>query len=446
MTVKKAVLLGILLELLIGIAAGAFYFKFYIYTPTYSLRAMQKAIDSGDMEELQRRIDLDAIFQGSSTKLAELVPTSDPVYGKLKDGSFGDMCREDFLTYVQTGSWPEPEKVTVESSFQDKIGLRTVSFRSLDYVYRDPLPGEEEQKEESLTDKALGYVLTKVNNYMTGRESGETAKEEVALRDEEEITRVTAGVRVYEPNYGDTYILNLKLQRQDDGSWRLYDIENYSKYAGDLIRQNDRDYIRYKDKVRSNLTLAQEKLNELKAAHPENDVEWTLEARKIMEDSFKQIDGFKVPIAGGYLNELLQERKTIALNMLDGYYEVETYKEGMNEARAQAEEARKNGKSRPVFHADLWNSRLAKFNENLNSLQQQWSENKGRLETVVGSPVNRAEVARMTAASLRNNDDAAVRAANYPGAADGGDRYSPVGGENLPEVSAYDGGAINMAQ
>lgn len=445
MTVKKAVILGILLELLIGIAAGAFYFKFYIYTPTYSLRAMQKAINSGDVEELQRRIDLDAIFQGSSAKLSELVPASDPVYGKLKDGSFGEMCREDFLNYVQTGSWPEPEKITVESSFQDKIGLRTVSFRSLEYVYRDPPPGEEDKKEESLTDKALEYVLTKVNDYMTGKDGEQAAKEEVALHDDEESTHVTAGVRVYEPNYGDTYILNLKLERQEDGSWRLYDIENYSKYADDLIRQNNRDYIRYKDKVRSNLTLAQEKLNELKAAHPENDLEWTLEARKIMEDSCRQIDELRVPIAGGYLNELLQERKNIALNMLDGYYEVETYKEGMNEARAQAEEARKNGKNRPVFHPELWNSRLAKFNENLNGLQQQWSENKGRLEAVVGAPVNRAEVARLTAASLRNNDDAAVRAANYPGAAGGGDMYSPVAGEGLPEVSAY-AGTINMAQ
>ena len=142
MTARKAVILGVLLELLLGIAAGAFYFKFYIYTPTYSLRAMQKAIQTGNVDELQKRIDMDAIFQGSSKKLAELVPQDEPVYGKLKDGSFGDLCKEDFLTYVKTGKWPEPERITAESSFQDKIGLRTVSFRILEYVYMDPPPGE----------------------------------------------------------------------------------------------------------------------------------------------------------------------------------------------------------------------------------------------------------------------------------------------------------------
>jgi hypothetical protein len=38
---------------------------------------------------------------------------------------------------------------------------------------------------------------------------------------------------------------------------------------------------------------------------------------------------------------------------------------------------------------------------------------------------------------MRNNDDAAVRAANYPGAdAEVGMDFSPVRTENLPEVSA----------
>ena len=59
MTVKKAVIIGLLLEILIGCLAGVFYFKFYIYTPTYSIRAMQKAMQSGDVEELKNRVDLE---------------------------------------------------------------------------------------------------------------------------------------------------------------------------------------------------------------------------------------------------------------------------------------------------------------------------------------------------------------------------------------------------
>lgn len=441
MTVRKAVILGVLLELLLGVAAGAFYFKFYIYTPTYSLRAMQKAIQTGDVDELQKRVDMDAIFQGSSRKLAELVPQDEPVYGKLKDGSFGDLCKEDFLTYVKTGKWPEPEKITAESSFQDKIGLKTVSFRSLEYVYRDPPPGEEDRPEETLTDKALGYILTKINDYMTGKESQEVAAEEVALQEEEGPIRVTAGVRVYEPNFGDTYILNLKLQRQEDGSWRLYDIENYSSYADELIKQNDRDYIRYKDKVRFILTATQEKLDELKAQYPNTDLNWVFEARKIFEESYKRIDELNVPIAGGYLDELLRERKEISLNMLESYYDVASHSENMNDAKERAEEAKKAGKRRPAFNAAVWEGRLERYNGKLSGLQKQWAENKSKLEAVVGPVVDRASIASKAAAAMRNNDDAAVRAANYPGVAEqNGDAYSPVGGENLPEISAYSSG------
>lgn len=438
MTVRKAVILGVVLELLLGIAAGAFYFKFYIFTPTYSLRAMQKDIQTGNVEDLQRRVDLDAIFQGGSQKLSELVPQSEPVYAGLKDGSFGKLCKEEFLTYVQTGKWPEPDKITAESSFQDKIGLKTVSFRSLEYVYRDPPPGEENKKDETLTDKLLSYILTKVNDYMMGKESEEAAKEEVAIQENEGPIRVTAGVRVYEPNFGDTYIINLKLQRQEDGSWRLYDIENYGRYADELIKQNDRDYIRYKEKVRFILTSTQERLDELKAEHPETDLDWVFEARKIFEESYKRIDELNVPIAGGYLNELLRERKEISLNMMESYYEVASHSDNMNDAKARADEAQKAGKRRPAFNAAVWNNRLAKYNEKLSGLQKQWAENKSKLEKVVGGLVDRAAVAKQTAASMRNNDDAAVRAANYPGAADSnGDSHSLLGGENLPEISAY---------
>ena len=87
MTVKKAVIIGLLLEILIGCLAGVFYFKFYIYTPTYSIRAMQKAMQSGDVEELKNRVDLDGLFKLNNGKLAQLVDKNDPAYGKVADGS-----------------------------------------------------------------------------------------------------------------------------------------------------------------------------------------------------------------------------------------------------------------------------------------------------------------------------------------------------------------------
>ena len=149
-----------------------------------------------------------------------------------------------------------------------------------------------------------------------------------------------------------------------------------------------------------------------------------------------------MPIAGGYLDELLRERKEISLNMLESYYDVASHNDNMNDAKEQAEEARKAGKRRPAFNAAVWNNRLAKYNGKLSGLQKQWAENKSKLEAVVGPVIDRAAVAKKTAAAMRNNDDAAVRAANYPGVAEqNGDAYSLLGGENLPEISAYGNGA-----
>ncbi len=446
MTIKKAAIIGLILEILIGCAAGAFYFKFYIYTPTYSIRAMQKAMESGDVEDLQRRVDLDAIFQGSSAKLAQLVPQTDPVYSKLADGSFARDSQQEFLSYVKNGKWPEVDTITAESAFQDKIGLRTISFRNLEYVYRDSPPGEENQPEVGTAEKLLSFGMSLINKYTSDEEGAEAGAEEaMAAQSSDGPIIVTAGVRIYEPNYGDTYILKLKLQRQEDGSWRLFDIENYQEFADVIIKQNDRDYTRYKEKVRFMLTATQEKLDELNGRYPNHDMDWIIEARKIMESSNEELDGVKVPVAGAYLRQLLDEREDCFQEMLEGYYDRQAQEQTMAETREKAAEALKAGKRGPSYSDAVWNQRLSKADERISEALKSWAENKSKLEAIVGSVIDRAAVAQTVAAMLRNNDDNAVKMANYPGTgyaspASGelkGDTGSLFGDGELPEVSAY---------
>ncbi len=447
MTIKKAVIIGLLLELLIGCLAGVFYFKFYIYTPTYSIRAMQKAMQSGDVEALKERVDLDGLFKLNNDKLAQLVPKSDPAYGKVADGSFAKYCQDDFLNYVQNGKWQERDTVTPESSLEDRIGFRTVSFRSLEYVYRDPPPGQENVKEQSIKDKLLSMGISLLHKYVLGNEKTEEAvhEETKATQEAELDTIVTAGVKVYEPNLGDTFVLKLKLKRQEDGSWKLYDVENYQEYANLLLKQNDRDFVRYKEKVRNILTAAQEKLDELRGNHPNQDMDWIIEARKIMEESNRQVAELKVPVAGGYLNQLLKERERLFHELLEGYYEVNSQSQDMNDAKEAAKTPVDKKKRRPVYNEAVWNQRLAKTREKLAEDQKSWSENKAKLEAIVGAVIDRAEVAHVTAASMRNNDDAYVRAVNYPvgGSHSNGTEADStptlLDGDKVPTVSAYKG-------
>lgn len=67
------------------------------------------------------------------------------------------------------------------------------------------------------------------------------------------------------------------------------------------------------------------------------------------------------------------------------------------------------------------------------------------MEAVVGPVIDRAAVAQVTAKNLRNNDDALVRAANYPvggtqnNGADVDNIPSLLDSDKVPTVSAYKG-------
>lgn len=425
MTLKKAVIFGLLLEILLGAAAVAFYFMYYIKTPTYSVNAIQKAIQAGDVEAVEARVDLDSVLQKGCMDISELLYKDDPMYNKLVDGSFQNVCKEDFLAYVKDGKWPENKEITEEASFQAKIGFRTMTIRSVEYIYKDApsMEGEEIREDGSLLDIVRVPVLNHLN----------LMKKSVATDGSD---TATAGIRIFEPNFGDTYLLRVKLRRLEDGNWQLYEVENYKEFVNELIKQNDRDLKRYKGHVKVNLANTQDKFNELRQREPEVNMDWLLEARKIMQESCQQLDELKVPIAGGHIEQLLKERKAIFLDMLDAYYNRISQREAMNEARDKAEEARKAGK-KARFNENSWNQRMDKAGKTVDELNAKWADNKAKLEAIVGSTAEANEAAMRGARAMRNNDDAAVRAANYPGVENNtvGGEFSPVGGENLPAIS-----------
>lgn len=293
----------------------------------------------------------------------------------------------------------------------------------------------------------MSMGISLLNKYVLGHERDEenVHEETKAAQEAATDTIVTAGVRVYEPNLGDTFVLKLKLRRQEDGSWKLYDIENYQEYAELLLKQNDRDFIRYKEKVRSILTSTQEKLDELREAHPERDMDWMIEARKIMKESDQQLEELKVPVAGGYLNQLIKERKDLFYELMDSYYDLASQTQDMNTAKEKAKEPVPKKQRRPVYNEAVWNGRLAKSKEKINEAQKKWADNKAKLEAVVGPVIDRAAVAQTTAKSLRNKDDALVRAANYPvgGSQNNGEDVDSIpsllDSDKVPTVSAYKG-------
>ena len=94
---KGAIIVGIFLEILLGAAAAAFYFMYYVHTPTYSINALQKAIQSNDVEQFQRYVDLDAILNKATVDLEKIAPPNSSLKAKMRDGSFAKLCKEDIL-------------------------------------------------------------------------------------------------------------------------------------------------------------------------------------------------------------------------------------------------------------------------------------------------------------------------------------------------------------
>ncbi|MCR5175954.1 MAG: hypothetical protein K6C05_03795 [Anaerovibrio sp.] len=417
MGIKGAVIIGILLELLLGAAAAAFYFMYYIHTPTYSINALQKAVQVGNVEEFQKYVDMDAILKKSSADLENIITDNSAMRKKLQDGSFASVCKEDMLYFVANGGWKRSDEITEDVEFQNKIGLKTMSFRRIEYVVRDEAP--ESEDEENTAEAA------------EADSDGDKAVTEGAT--------ATVGIRVYEPNYGDTFVLKFKMRQMADQSWQLYDILNYGDFVNALMKQNERDMKRYVEKVRVILKNTEDKFAKLKTKMPEINKEWIIESQKIMKESCEELDTLKVPVEAAKLNSLLIERKAIFYDMMDAYYESLSFQEKVKDYKEAAEKAAqaaaKAGKKQKKSRQPNFDSAAAKLDGEIAEVNKKWADNKAEITKIIGSTDK--TVARGVRA-MRNNDDDAVRRANYPGAdtAGDGDGVNPLRPETLPEISA----------
>ena len=148
---------------------------------------------------------------------------------------------------------------------------------------------------------------------------------------ESEYPTATVGVRIYEPNLGDTYVVHMKMRKIDEDTWQIYDVLNYGDFVDALVKQNERDMKRYIEKVRVIIKNTEEKFAALKKKMPQINKEWIIESQKIMKESCEELDELKVPVAGAKLEQLLRDRKAIFYDMMDMYYESVNFKESISD-------------------------------------------------------------------------------------------------------------------
>lgn len=398
---KKALIIGILLEIILGAAAAAFYFLYYIKTPTYSFNVIQKSIQTGNVDDFTARVDLEGVIKSAALDLSARIPEKDPNKKMIESDEFLSLCKEDYLYYVSNGKWKDVKEPTAETTLQDKIGFKTMEFRKVEAISRDYIDPEAEDQTPT----------------------------------------ATVVVRLYEPNYGDSFLVRLKMRQLEDESWQLYAVEDYAEFVDGLVKQNERDLKRYIDKVRNNIKKTEDSFAELRQRIPVINKEWVLEAQKIMKESNASLEEISVPVAGAHLNMLLKDRKSIFFDMMDLYYESITQREALEEAKKKAEEeankpAANGKKPKPRKKLNAVERKLEKLNGQLVEVNKKWSGNKEEITKIIGST---DETINRGVRAMRNNDDAAVRAANYPGAdtVGDGDGANPLRPDSLPEVSVF---------
>ena len=189
--------------LLLAAAGGGifWYFSYYTKTPDYAIQMIQTAIEKHDTTKFQTYVDMDALLDGSADALLQgLIDTDRPMPEEAKTAvsGFAKMFKAPLIAsfkdviqrYVATGTWGSDD---TEGAAQGtpidldlvlaKSGLKDTSFRKIDYV---------------AVDKDAGTAV--------------------------------AGVRVYQKEAADEFVLEVKFIQAKDGVWRASEISNFHDF------------------------------------------------------------------------------------------------------------------------------------------------------------------------------------------------------------------------
>ena len=195
--------LFLLIFLLTAAAAGGifWYVSYYTKTPDYAIQMIQASLEKHDREKFQKYVDLDTLLDGSADALMQgLIDTDRPMPedARAAVSGFTKMFKAPLVTsfkglinqYVSTGQWGSDESKAVDQGIPidsdlvlEKSGLKEMSYRKIDYV---------------AVDKEAGTAV--------------------------------AGVRVYQQEAADEFVLEIKFVQAANGVWRASEIVNFHDF------------------------------------------------------------------------------------------------------------------------------------------------------------------------------------------------------------------------
>ncbi len=188
---------------LLAVIAGSsvWYFSYYTKTPDYSLRMIQSSITKHDMAKFQKYVDLDHLLNTSCDALMDgLIDSERPLSeeARVAVSGFSKMFKVPLVMsfkgiinhYVESGEWSNDASSSVDQGIPidsdvvlSKSGLKNTTFQKIDYVG---------------VDKDAGIA--------------------------------TVGVRVFQQEAGEEFVLEVQMVRTEAGVWRVSEITNFHDF------------------------------------------------------------------------------------------------------------------------------------------------------------------------------------------------------------------------
>ncbi|MBQ9377348.1 MAG: DUF2939 domain-containing protein [Schwartzia sp.] len=227
---KMRFLISAVLALVVAAGGCAWYFLRYTKTPEYSLRMIEEAVQQHDRGKFDRYVDVPRLVETSGDDFLEGLMDA--------DHALTEEVRSAVANFAQMF------KSSISMSFQSAI---------YDYVKTGVWGEADEQAAESEKTVDSQFILGKAGLMQTEFRAMETLE-----RDNDR--QATVSFRVYQAEADSEFVLKARLVKEDDGVWRVNEIENFRDFVAFVMKARKAKMQDYLQKTEAIVRVHDEKV------------------------------------------------------------------------------------------------------------------------------------------------------------------------------------------
>ncbi len=221
---KVKALLAVLLAAVVVFGGGAlWYYGYHTKTPEYAVRMIEESATSHDLTKFERYVDVRKITETASDEFLEGVMDA--------DRTMSDEARNAVSNFAQIF------KASVSKSFEDAIR------------------GYVKTGEWGNTSPDAQLILDKAGLYQA--EPRGTA----GLEKNAEDGTATLGLRLYQKEAADEFVLKIRLAKSEDGTWRAEGISNFREFIAFVMKARKEQFRAYLKTTEDILRGHEDKIN-----------------------------------------------------------------------------------------------------------------------------------------------------------------------------------------